>query len=78
MEKEITQEIEYVRIVGDERRRGDTLKEVSRHWQEKKECYALVSPHDDDVILGAGLFMQLAQREGIPTHVIIVTDGSMG
>lgn len=78
MNKKMTQKIEYVRLVGDERRRGEMLKDVSRHWQEEKECYAFVSPHDDDVVMGAGLFMQLAQREGIPIHVIIVTDGSMG
>ncbi|MHC5213746.1 MAG: PIG-L deacetylase family protein, partial [Planctomycetota bacterium] len=36
------------------------------------------SPHDDDVALGAGLIVQLAQRENIPVYILIVTDGSMG
>lgn len=78
MKKEQSEKFKYIRLVGEERRKGNTLKEVSRTWQDEKECYAFFSPHDDDVILGAGLFMQLAQQEGVPVHVIIVTDGSMG
>ena len=69
---------EFIRLVGDERRIGDTLKSVSRHWRGDKECFVFVSPHDDDVALGAGLFIQLALREKVPVYVWIVTDGSMG
>lgn len=78
MMKDKDQHYQYIRLVGDERRKGQTLAEVSRHWQGDKECFAFISPHDDDVILGAGLFMQLAMKEGVPVHVVIVTDGSMG
>jgi LmbE family N-acetylglucosaminyl deacetylase len=70
--------IEFVRLVGDERRVGSTLAGVSRHWQGKKESFLLVSPHDDDAVLGAGLLIQLARRESVPVHILIVTDGSMG
>ena len=38
----------------------------------------MVSPHDDDAVLGAGLLIQLAKRENVPVHILIVTDGSMG
>ena len=71
-------EIEFVRLVGEERRAGDTLAGVSRHWQGNKESFLFISPHDDDIVLGAGLFIQLAQKEHVPVHVLIVTDGSMG
>jgi len=71
-------EIEFVRLVGEERRAGDTLASVSRHWQGDKERFMFISPHDDDVALGAGLFIQLAQRGKIPVHILLVTDGSMG
>lgn len=71
-------DIEFVRLVGTERRVGPTLESISRHWQGGKERFLFVSPHDDDAILGAGLFMQLAQREKVPAHILIVTDGSMG
>lgn len=69
---------EFVRLVGNERRVGDTLSSVSYHWQGDKECFVFVSPHDDDIVLGAGLFIPLAIRAGVPVHVWIVTDGSMG
>ncbi|OGJ85959.1 MAG: hypothetical protein A2268_03435 [Candidatus Raymondbacteria bacterium RifOxyA12_full_50_37] len=65
-------------MVGEERRAGTTLASVSRHWQGDKERFLFVSPHDDDVVLGAGLLMQLAVSEGVPVHIVIVTNGSMG
>jgi LmbE family N-acetylglucosaminyl deacetylase len=72
------EEFEFIRIVGNERRVGPTLSSVSRHWQGEKECFAFFSPHDDDVVLGGGLMMQLAKRENVPVHIVIITDGSMG
>ncbi len=72
------EEFEFVRLVGNERRVGPTLASVSRHWQGDRECFVFVSPHDDDVVLGSGLLIQLMKRENVPVHIIIVTDGSMG
>jgi len=72
------QKFEFVRLVGEERRVGSKLASVSRHWQDKKERFLVISPHDDDAALGAGLFIQLAKRENVPVHIMIVTDGSMG
>lgn len=71
-------ELEFVRLVGNERRVGSKLADVSRHWQGKKERFLMISPHDDDAALGAGLLIQLAKRENVPVHILIVTDGSMG
>lgn len=72
------EKIEYVRLVGDERRVGDTLAEVSRSWRAGHERFLFVSPHDDDVALGAGIFLQLARREGVSISLAVVTDGAMG
>jgi LmbE family N-acetylglucosaminyl deacetylase len=69
---------EFVRLVGEERRVGSKLAGVSRHWQGKKERFLVISPHDDDAALGAGLLIQLAKRENVPVHIMIATDGSMG
>ena len=66
------------RLVGEERREGNSLASVSRHWQGEKESFCFVSPHDDDVVLGAGLAIQMAVQEKVPVHVLVVTDGSMG
>jgi len=72
------EEIEFVRLVGNERRVGSYLATVSQHWQDKKGRFLMISPHDDDAALGAGLLIQLAKRENVPVHILIVTDGSMG
>ena len=72
------QEIEFVRLVGHERRVASTLQGVSRHWQGERECFLFVCPHDDDAVVGAGLLIQLAIREKVPLHILIITDGSMG
>jgi LmbE family N-acetylglucosaminyl deacetylase len=74
----VESEFQFIRLVGDERRVGTTLASVSRHWQGEKERFLFISPHDDDVVLGGGLLLQLAQREGVPVHILVVTDGSMG
>ena len=69
---------EFVRLVGNERRVASTLEGVSRHWQGSQECFVFISPHDDDVAIGAGLLIQLAKRENVPVYILIVTDGGMG
>jgi len=72
------EEIEFVRLVGNERRVGSYLASVSQHWEGNKGRFLMISPHDDDAALGAGLLIQLAKRENVPVHILIVTDGSMG
>ena len=69
---------EFIRLIGNERRTGARLADVSRHWQGSKENFLIISPHDDDAALGAGLLIQLAKRENVPVQILIVTDGSMG
>jgi LmbE family N-acetylglucosaminyl deacetylase len=74
----MAEDFTIVRLVGNERRVGTTLSEVSKHWQGKNESFLFISPHDDDVVIGAGLLIQLARKENVPVHILIVTDGSMG
>jgi len=74
----MTDKPQFIRLLGDERRVADTLEGVSKHWQGNKECFLFISPHDDDVVLGGGLLMQLAQLENVPVYIMIVTDGAMG
>ncbi len=69
---------EFVRLVGDELRVGNTIKSISKHFQNEKECFLFVSPHDDDVVVGGGLMIQAACEENIDVYVLIATDGSMG
>ncbi len=54
------------------------IREAFSNNEGAKDRFLFVSPHDDDVILGGGLTMQLALSEGVDVYILIVTDGSMG
>ncbi|MCX7427334.1 MAG: PIG-L family deacetylase [Planctomycetia bacterium] len=47
-------------------------------WRGDRECWMFVAAHDDDIIAGAGMFVQAAIAEGAEVHAIITTDGRMG
>ena len=40
--------------------------------------WLVVSPHDDDIVLGLGLTSALAHTQGISVHVAVATDGALG
>lgn len=42
------------------------------------ETWLFVSPHDDDLAIGAGLLMQAAREAGADVRVLVVTDGCLG
>lgn len=71
-------EIRLVRLTDGKRHTGSTLKEVSKDWQGQKECFLFICPHDDDIVIGAGLLVQLAIKENVDVHILIATDGGMG
>jgi LmbE family N-acetylglucosaminyl deacetylase len=65
------------------RQNGDStvspfLSPVFSEWKNGKEKWIFISPHDDDVLLGAGILMQAAVLENIDMSILIVTDGSLG
>jgi LmbE family N-acetylglucosaminyl deacetylase len=43
-----------------------------------RERWLFITPHDDDVVLGAGMLLAQAARTGVHTTVCVVTDGRMG
>jgi hypothetical protein len=47
-------------------------------WSPEDERLLVVSPHDDDALLGAGYAIAAAQEEGGVAHVAICCDGSAG
>lgn len=53
------------------------LKELFPTWQAD-ECWLFVGPHDDDIVLGAGLMMRAAIEAGVDVHALVATDGEMG
>ena len=47
-------------------------------WDPKDERICVVSPHDDDAIIGTGYVMRAALDAGAEVHVIIVCNGDCG
>lgn len=58
--------------------RFDSLGPWLRGEAVERETWLLVSPHDDDLALGAGMLMQAAVEAGVDVQVLIVTDGCLG
>ena len=71
-------DIEFVRLIGTERRVGPTLESVSRHWQGEIERFLNVRPPDDEAVLCFVHHIPLALRDKGRVHLLIVTSGSMG
>ncbi len=44
----------------------------------KKEVWLFAVPHDDDVAIGAGLWLKAAVEAGVEVHIMAATDGRMG
>ncbi len=57
---------------------GAGLSAAFDGWRARDERWLFISPHDDDVALGAGLLLQKAVEEGVDLSIVITTDGSMG
>ncbi len=55
-----------------------SLRELMDGWHDGKERWLFIAPHDDDIVMGAGLLLQAALAEGVDVSVLITTDGSMG
>ena len=43
-----------------------------------KGPWLVVSPHDDDLVLGMGLTLLAAHAQKIEVHAVVVSDGRMG
>jgi len=54
------------------------IAELFPNWQGRQERWMFVSPHDDDVVTGAGLTFQTGLAEGAEVHAVVTTDGRMG
>ena len=68
---------QFTRLQDGSKQRLATLRETLG-VPVQRETWLFVSPHDDDLVIGAGLWIQAAVREGIDVRVLVVTDGRMG
>jgi LmbE family N-acetylglucosaminyl deacetylase len=67
----------FARLENGVKRRTDRLAEVI-DGTEPGATWLFVSPHDDDLCIGAGLTIQAARQAGVDVQVLIVTDGCLG
>ena len=49
---------------------------VFKNWQGENERWLFVSPHDDDIVIGAGLHFIAGIESGISTHAVVSTIGA--
>jgi len=70
--------ITYTRRTGEELSSTSNIADLFSDWKRSAERWMFVSPHDDDVAIGAGLTFQVGLAEGATVHVVVVTDGRMG
>lgn len=52
--------------------------EIFPDWQGSDERWLFLAPHDDDIIIGAGLSFVSAIALGVETYAAITSDGAMG
>ena len=71
-------QFQFTRLTDHGAQRTSCLAEAMGTENLSQQTWLFVSPHDDDLCIGAGLFMQAAIREGATVQVLIVTDGCMG
>jgi LmbE family N-acetylglucosaminyl deacetylase len=71
-------QFEVVRLEGRRKVVAPSLSATEKDWQKGQECFLFVGAHDDDIIMSGALAILSALAEGVPVHVAIATDGSMG
>ncbi|HWA28483.1 MAG TPA: PIG-L family deacetylase [Lacunisphaera sp.] len=55
---------------------GILLRAGSRPFEVREETTVVIAPHQDDEALGCGGIIARKRNEGVPVHVIFITDGS--
>lgn len=56
----------------------DKMSSLFSTWKKEEETWLFIGPHDDDIVLGAGLLLQAALKEGVKVYALVTTDGRMG
>jgi len=58
--------------------RDEKLERIIPHTSTGAARWLFIAPHDDDIVIGAGLLLQQGVQEGLQIKVLVTTDGSMG
>src|SRR5215204_3047861 len=75
----MSQQFQFTRLQDGKKQRLATLADaIGMTKTGARETWLFVSPHDDDLVIGAGLWMQAAVQADVDVQVLVVTDGRMG
>lgn len=55
-----------------------SLAELFNDWHGSEESWLFIAPHDDDIVMSAGILLQTALAQGVAVSILVTTDGSMG
>ena len=69
---------QFSRLINGRPQKRSSLVDAMETDELKNSTWMFVSPHDDDLCIGAGLLMQAAVHAGVEVQVVIVTDGCLG
>ena len=70
------QSIRYIDI--NNRIISNKIEILFPYWNERNERICILSPHDDDAIIGAGYVISAAVKSGIEVFIIMFTIGDLG
>lgn len=68
----------FSRLIDGRPEKRDSLVSAMDTDDLRQSTWMFVSPHDDDLCIGAGLLMQAAVHAGVEVQVVVVTDGCLG
>lgn len=68
----------FDRRLGQEKITSANPTDVWSDWQENNETWLFISPHDDDVVIGAGLTFLAGIHLGVNVHAAVMSNGHMG
>ena len=68
----------FTRRVDSRKLRTLDLAQVMQVPDLSAQTWLMVNPHDDDLPVGAGLWIQAAVNAGVDVRALVVTDGRMG
>lgn len=74
----VVDHFQYTRLIDGKPQRQSSLANAMGCDDLDGQVWVFVSPHDDDLAIGAGLLMQAAVRNGVDVQCLIVTDGCLG
>ncbi|MDR0336082.1 MAG: PIG-L family deacetylase [Planctomycetaceae bacterium] len=70
--------IQFDRRNGQETISSANPAEIWSNWQNEKEVWLFIAPHDDDIVSGAGLTFLAALQHKIEIFAAVISNGRMG